>query len=137
MRSVAERLIAHEAKVGTSSEVRTAAAFPVCEKLRPHLATLLGNTGFHALLSRALALANVEVPWLRALQVNADGSLDGLDKIEGQAGLEEIAEGGIVLVAQLLRLLVAFIGEALTMGMLREIWPKLSFDNLDSGKRRK
>ena len=38
------------------------AVFLVCEKLRPHLAMLMGNAGFRALLSRALALAKAEVP---------------------------------------------------------------------------
>jgi hypothetical protein len=98
----AERLIAYETRGNKSSGTKTPAAFPVCEKLRPHLATLMGNTGFRALLSRALARAETDVPSLRAMQVNADGSLAGLEKPDVQAEPEERARGSLVLVAQLL-----------------------------------
>lgn len=134
MRDLAERLIARETREDKSSATKTPAAFPVCEKLRPHLATLMGNTGFHALLSRALARAEAEVPSLRAMQVKADGSLAGLDELEAQLDPQELAEGRVVLVAQLLELLVAFIGENLMLRLVREVWPKLSVNDLDFGK---
>src|SRR5437868_1759344 len=76
MRDFAERLIARET---SASETTVQAACRVGEKLRPPLAALMGNTGFHALLSRALALAQAEIPWLRAVHVKADGSFGGLD----------------------------------------------------------
>ena len=125
MRDFAERLIAYETK--------PPAVFLVGEKLRPHLATLMGNVGFRALLSRALALANAEVPWLGAVHVNADGSFEGLDKLGAQVDPDEIFEGCVVLLAQLLGLLVAFIGEDLTLRLVREVWPKLSLNDLDLG----
>jgi len=134
MRDFAERLIGHETRKNKSSETKTPAACRVAEKLRPHLATLMGNLGFRALLSRALALANAEVPWLRAVHVNADGSLEGLDELGAQVDPDEIFEGCVALLAQLLGLLVAFIGEDLTLRLVREVWPKLSLNNLDAGK---
>jgi hypothetical protein len=126
MRVFAERLIAYERRDNKSSETKTPAAFLVGEKLRPHLAPLMGNVGFRALLSRALALANAEVPWLRAVHVKAaDGSFQGLDELGAQVDPDEIFEGRVVLLAQLLGLLVAFIGEDLTLRLVREVWPKL------------
>ena len=95
------------------------------------MVTLMGDTGFRALLSRALARAEADVPSLRAVKVEADGSLAGLDKLELQAAPEQLAEGRVVLVSQLLGLLVAFIGETLTLHLVREIWPKLSVNDLD------
>lgn len=136
MRDFAERLIAYETRENKSSETKTPAAFHVFEKLPPHLATLMGNTGFRALLSRALALATAELPWLRAVHVKSDGSLEGLDELEAQVDSEEISEGRVVLLAQLLGLLVAFIGENLTLWLVREVWPKLSLNDLDLGSRR-
>jgi hypothetical protein len=133
-RAFANGLIAYEAGGKKSSATKVRAAFDVCEKLRPHLATLMGSVGFHALLSRALAVANTEVACLRAVHVKADGSLEEIDDVEGQVASEEMAEGSLVLVAQLLGLLVAFIGENLTLRMLREVWPKLPLNDLDSGK---
>jgi hypothetical protein len=134
MRDFAERLIAYEARGNKSSETNTPAAFLVGEKLRPHLATLMGNVGFRALLSRALALANAEVPWLRAVRVKADGSFEGLDELGAQVDPDEIFEGRVVLLAQLLGLLVAFIGEDLTLRLVREVWPKLSLNDFNFGK---
>jgi len=134
MRDFARRLIAYETRGNKSSETKKPAVFHVFEKLRPQLATLMGSTGFHALLSRALALANAEVPWLPAVHVKADGSLEGLNDREAQVDPEEIAEGRVILLAQLLGLLAAFIGENLTLRLVCEVWPKLSFNALDFGK---
>ena len=134
MLDFAERLIACETRGNKSSGTKTPAAFPVCEKLRPHLATLMGNTGFRALLSHALARAEADVPSLRAMQVKADGSLAGLDKPEVQADPEERAKGSVVLVAQLLDLLVAFIGQTLMLRIVGDAWPKLSLNDLGFGK---
>ena len=134
MRDLSQCLIAYETRGNKSSETKTPAACLVGEKLRPHLAALMGNVGFRALLSRALALANAEVPWLRAVHVKADGSFEGLDELEAQVDPEEIFEGCVVLLAQLLGLLAAFIGENLTLHLVREVWPKLSLKDLDFGK---
>jgi hypothetical protein len=134
MRDFAKRLTDTETKGNESSETKTAAVFDDFAKLGPHLATLMGNGGFRALLARALALANAEVPWLRAVHVKADGSLEGLDALETQVDPEQIAEGGVVLLAQLLGLLVAFIGEHLTLSLVREVWPNVALNELDLGK---
>ena len=131
MRDLSQCLIAYETRGNKSSETKTPAACLVGEKLRPHLATLMGNVGFRALLLRALALANTDVPWLRAVHVKADGSLEGLDELTTQVDPDEIFEGCVVLLAQLLGLLVAFIGENLTLRLVRDVWPKLSLNNLD------
>ena len=134
MRDFAERLIAYETRRNRSSATKTPVACLVIEKLRPQLATLMGNIGFRALLSRTLALANPECPWLRAVQVKAEGSLEGLDELGTQVDPDDVFEGCAVLLAQMLGLLVAFIGEDLTLRLVREVWPKLSLNNLDVGK---
>ena len=132
MRNFAKRLVAYGTLGNKSSGPKITAAFQACEELRPHLATLMGNAGFRALLSRSLVLASGEVPWLRALHVKSDGSLEGLDELEAQIDSEQNSEGGVVLLAQLLGLLTAFIGENLAVRLLREVWPKLSLNDLDS-----
>ena len=136
MRNFAERLIAYETNGNQSPGAKTPAACLVSEKLRPPLATLMGSTGFRALLSRALVLANAEAAWLRAVQVNADGALEGLDALDAQVDPDEMFEGCVVLLAQLLGLLAAFIGENLTLRLVQEVWPKLSLNDLDFRKGR-
>ena len=134
MRNVARRLIAYEGRGNKSSATESPVAFPVSEKLRPYLATLMGNGGFRALLSRALALANAEVLWLRAVHVKADGSLEGFEELQAQLDPDEVLEGSIVLLAQLMGLLVAFIGASLTVRLLRDIWPTVPLQDSDFAK---
>jgi hypothetical protein len=131
MRDFAERLIACENGNQDCSAIATPAAFPVCEKLRPHLANLMGNTGFRALLARALARTEAELPLLRAMQVKEDGTLAASDKPEVPAAPEEFARGSVVLVAQLLSLLEAFIGEKLTLQIVADVWPRLVLNDLN------
>ncbi|HEX5453228.1 MAG TPA: hypothetical protein VFX06_05495 [Stellaceae bacterium] len=95
---------------------------------------MAGVAGFRSLLSRALALADGEIRWLKAVHVDANGSLEGLD--EAQLSDAEIAEGEAVLVAHLLGLLVTFIGEALTLHLLHEAWPEASLGGLNSEPER-
>jgi hypothetical protein len=137
MRDFAERFITYEMRGNKSSQTKTSVACLVCEKLRPHLGTFMGAVGFQALLSRALVLTNAEVPWLGSVHVTADGSFEGLDELGTQVDPEEIFEGCVVLLAQLLELLVAFIGEDLTLHLTHEIWPKKPLDNFDFRKRAK
>ena len=109
-RRLAQRLLAYEAVAGKNSEPTESAAFRVCAKLRRPLITLAGVAGFRSLLSRALTLASAESPSLTAVQVAADGSLKGLDELEGQIDKEQVRDGGAILIAQLIGLLLTFIG---------------------------
>lgn len=134
MRDLAERLITYEAKGNKLPEATPPLVSLVDKRLRPHLAALMGSVGFRALLSRALALANEEIPWLRAVHVKADGSLEGLDELKAHVGSDEILKGCVVLLAQFLGLLVTFIGEDLTLRLVRESWPKLPLNAYDFRK---
>jgi hypothetical protein len=129
MRHFAKRLIVFEAKQNKSLAPKP--AFSITEKFRSHLVAVMGNGGFQALMSRALSLAKTEVACLRSVQVNADGSLVGFEELHIQVAPDEFLEGQIVLLAQLLGLLVVFIGEKLTLGLVREIWAKIPLDHLD------
>jgi hypothetical protein len=133
MRSIAERLIQYETQGKDPSETTDTSMFRVTDRLRPQLAMLMGNGGFRALLARALALASAEMSWLRQVQVKADGTLEGWAALHASLKPAEFREGRVVLLAQLLGLLVAFIGPALTSRLMREIWPQLAADNVDFG----
>ena len=136
-RNVARRLLTYEAAAGKNSKSTESAAFRVCEKLRLPLCSLAGVAGFRSLLSRALALARAEAPSLSAVQVGADGSLKGLDELGPQKGKDKSKEGGAILIAQLLGLLLTFIGEGITLRLVQDVWPESAFDNRDSGKEKK
>jgi hypothetical protein len=132
-RDLAQRLIGAEARVVVPSvEAKTPGAFLVCQRLRPHLAPLMGITGFNALLARALALARAKVDWLNAVALTED-SMGVSEKVGEKVGPDVMAEGSLALLAELLALLAAFIGERLTLQMVREVWPNLSLKDFDSG----
>lgn len=134
LRDFAKRLIAHEARGSPSATAQAPGAFTALARLRPTLANLVGGTGLAALLARALALAGTEVHWLAKLQIKPDGALQGLDELAEQLGPDELFKGQVVLLAQLLGLLVAFIGEKLTLQLVREVWPALPASDLNVGK---
>jgi hypothetical protein len=129
-RELSRRLIAFETMANRFSERKIPAAFCVCQQLRPYLASLMGRVGFRALLSRALAAASPDAPWLGMVKVKADGSLEAFDHDEAAVCPKEMAAGSLGLIAQLLALLVAFVGENLTLQMIEEVWPNLPFDDL-------
>jgi hypothetical protein len=133
MMNLAKRLMDHEALENKFSEATPAAAFQADDRLRPHLATLMGVNGFRALLLRSLALSNPEVPWLRAVQVEADGAFEGFEALHAEIEPAEFLRGKVVLLAQLLGLLVALIGPNLTQHLVGETWPKIVFTEVDFG----
>ena len=121
---LARRLIAREALVARSSFEESEEAVRVCEKLRMPLAKFLGLDGYRSLMARALAMAKAENPALESVQLQPDGSLDGIGSKDAEAA-------GILLV-QLLGLLVEFVGERMTFRLVLDGWPNASLDETDS-----
>lgn len=122
MRELARRMLAYEAAAGQTPSGDTPAAFRVSEKLRRPLVTLAGAAGFRALLTRALALTRAHTPAVAAFEVRPDGSLDGLTDFKNDA---QAAEAGLQVIAQLLDLLVVFIGQPLVLRLVLDVWPDL------------
>jgi len=111
----------------------------IYEKLRHGLGEFAGVAGFQSLASRALALARTEAPSLNTVRVSPDGALQGLDKIELEMDIDKVragefpaGEGEIILIARLLGLLRLFLGEVLTLSLLRVTWPGGAFDDYSS-----
>ena len=112
-------------------------AFRASEKLGEPLSTLAGKAGLHALLSRALTLAKAEFPQLNPVKVDADGCLTGLNEIQPHLSAEESAEAEAALIANLLHLLSTFVGDALTLRIVHNVWPDASFNESQSGNETK
>jgi hypothetical protein len=126
MRGLAQRLLAHETAILNCSEHTTPAVIRVTEKLRASLIRLAGAAGFRTLLTRALTLAKMraaDTPGISEVQVMPNGSLEGLNALPTDG---DAAAVGLLLIAQLLELLVVFIGEDLVLRLLSDAWPNLS-----------
>ncbi len=134
LRSIAKRLMDSEIPGTGRARAAVATMFPVTDKLRPHLEVLMGNGGVRALLARALVLASAEISWLRGARMNSDGELEGLEAVTRNVDPAEFFEGRVVLLAQLLGLLVAFIGPTLTSRLIGEVWPQIPLKERDFGK---
>ncbi|HVQ37918.1 MAG TPA: hypothetical protein VMS31_10325 [Pyrinomonadaceae bacterium] len=128
IQELARRLLVRESSPDSSPDENTDVVLQVIAELRTRLVRLAGLQGFRSLLLRALTLARAEIPSLASVQVLADGSLDGFDKIDRSHEANEREAAGILLVARLLELLVTFIGTPLTLRLLRDKWPDVSIE---------
>ena len=120
-RDLARNLIARESDSSTTSLQTEPASVRVYERLRRQLGAPIGADGFHSLAARALALARSESPRLGAVQVMANGGLRGLGEIGSQTDPDDDGEAGIVLIAQLLGLFLALLGEATTLRLIEDL----------------
>jgi len=120
-RDLAHSLVACEADASATSLQTEPATVRVYEKLRRQLGSAVGVDGFHALASRALALAKSDSPRLSAVLVTATGGLRGLGEAESQTDADEDGEVGIILIAQLLGLFLTFLGEATTLRLMEDL----------------
>jgi hypothetical protein len=127
---MAQALISAELDLGPIPGGQGRAALRVCERLRGPLSILVGAGGFRSLLSRALKLATAKAPWLGGLQIEPDGTItlpaEFAEQLEGSAG----GEAATALVAQLLGLLITFIGEALTQRFVQSVYPAATLKSL-------
>jgi hypothetical protein len=139
MRYLARYLLTYEGMSAKSSESMESATLCVYEKLRQSLSALAGVAAFESLAFRALTQAKSEAPSLWAVQIAADGSLQGLGEFEPQIDIDKdlAGEGGTILIDRLLGLLLIFLGEALTLSLLRLAWPGAALDDCNSENGRK
>lgn len=126
-RELARRLIALETPRDARPAASCSGAARVCEKLRMPLAKLAGKAGYHSLISRAIAIAKANAPALGPVEVRLDGSLEGFDKIG-----ENDADAGAAVLVHLLDLLVIFIGEPVTLWLVRDVWPDATLEKMMS-----
>lgn len=128
---VSPQLLASESEAGSQSDSGIDEAIRVCARLRMTFAKLAGDAGFTGFLSRSLALAKTEAPCLGGMQIQTDGTIvrgEGLRSLGPDA---ESANAGLILISHLLKLLVVFIGEALTLTLLLDAWPDASFETMN------
>lgn len=114
-------MITAEASARVSSGVE--GTFSVCEKLRVSLTKFAGADAFSALMRRSLALSRAEIPALKSVTLDASGCVEGLDLIPADNGTDP----GAVITANLLWLLVTFMGEPITRRLVKDAWPDLPF----------
>jgi hypothetical protein len=128
-RKYAQSLIALEGEVNKSAGQERPLGLDVCERLRTHLAMLLGTYGYQAIVARALRLASVEVKWLITLRILPTGAWEVPEQLDTRITADQLAEGNLLLVAHLLGLLITLMGEDVTLRQIQGIWPNQRLDD--------
>ena len=123
-RRLARYLLELEMKASDEPQVEAIGALRVFEKLQNYLSKLIGIAGFQALLSRALTLAKSESTWLNEVHVQANSRLVGFSETALKYSQQDVTDGNAALLSQFLGLLNTFIGEALTLRLVNEVWPE-------------
>lgn len=99
----------------------------VIEKLRSAVTRFAGPDGFTSLLRRAVKLAGRDLPLLHGVDVDADGRLTGMEHLGADMGPDAGRvrdEAAVEIAATVLELLVTFVGETLTLKLVRGAWPE-------------
>lgn len=116
---LARELLAQESSTSEPAETRAEVALRVFEKLRVTLSRNIGVLGFQVLFARAWGLTHAEGHGLKSVPFKAESIFEGFAESMRQQGAEAAAEGSAELLGQLLGLLMTFIGEDLTLHIVR------------------
>ncbi len=131
LRQLALNVLTREAGSGADAKALAAATHRAYDDLARVLVPLIGEVGVTALTARAWHLAQRDYPWLADTRdsTQTEEPFEQLRvSIERHADPTVAAEAAAVALASLLALLIAFIGEPLTMSVVRRAWPNGSSD---------
>jgi hypothetical protein len=127
LRQLALKVLEQHAGPAADTEALAAATRRAYDDLARVSAPLIGQVGVDALTGRALHLVQREYPWLVRTREpeQGEGPFDQvvfcLERLD-DPGVATEAAGAVF--ATLTGLLVTFIGEPLTAGLLRKAWPE-------------
>jgi hypothetical protein len=125
LRQLALKVLAQHAGSAASAEALAAAARRAYDDLARVSAPLIGHVGVDALTGRALHLMQREYPWLvdtREPEQAEEPFTQVIVSLARQDPAVATEAAGAVF-ATFTGLLVTFIGEPLTVGLLRQAWP--------------
>ena len=130
LRQLALRVLAQHEGSAAGAEALAAAALRAYDDLAEVSAPLIGQVGVDALTGRALYLAQQEYSWLvdaREPGQTHEPFAQVIVSLERQ-NPAVATEGAAAVFAIFAGLLVTFIGEPLTAGLLRKAWPNAFSD---------
>lgn len=125
LRRLVLRVLAQRSRAPSDPEALAAAAQGAYDDLARVSAPLIGQGGVNALTDRALHIARREYPWLVVTREEA-GTEEPISQVLICLKRQEPAvatEAANAVFATFTGLLATFIGEPLTMRLLRKAWP--------------
>ncbi len=135
IKNIGQQLIAYESANGSVGSQPFADVITIFGKLQKILSKLAGISGYNSLLRRSLMMGKTKAKSLEMIQIRSDGALElnVAHAANSHLLLEESA--GDILLTQFLGLLVTFIGETLTVNLLRDVWPNVPFEKANVPSR--
>ena len=130
LRQLALKVLAQHAGSASGAEAFAAAARRAYDDLAHASTPLIGQVGVDALTGRAVHLAQREYAWLvdaREPEHTNEPFAQVIVSLERQ-NPAVASEGAAAVFATFAGLLITFIGEPLTTGLLRKAWPKAFSD---------
>jgi hypothetical protein len=125
LRRLAVRVLMHQAGPDADAAALAAAAGRAYHALAGVLAPLIGQVGIDALAGRAVHLAQREYPWL-ATPREPEQEAGPFTQVNSSLEQQDPAlatEAAAAVLAIFTGLLATFIGEPLTMRVMRKAWP--------------
>jgi hypothetical protein len=124
LRRTVETLLYQEAGTDPDAKGLTAAALRLHDRFAAQLTPLIGAAGMHALTGRSLHLTRREFPWLEDVRLadDADGPLDRVRRCLEHQDAATAADAAVAVLATLVALLSALIGEGVTARLLHAAW---------------
>lgn len=131
VRELAKYLVAFESCIASPPRTPGILEFRIFARLCKPFAAISGNQGLQPLLVRALESAHLDYPWLETARVSLDGEVQGLGSLGQSLSEGAAAAGELAMIASLVELLRTFLGDGVTMQLLRSIWPLVTLIQLD------
>lgn len=119
---LARWLLSHAAESHATSEEITMAAVSVYERMRAHLALLIGFQGFDALWERALHLVQHTASWPDTSALPSSVAQPRLDTVVQGRDAAEAYDILVLVFTRFLELLFTFIGADLGSRLLHQPW---------------
>jgi hypothetical protein len=137
VRQLALKVLAHHAGSGTDAAAVAAAARRAYDDLARAMTPLIGQVGVDTLSARAVHVAQRDYPWLAATREaeHVEGAFTQATVSLERQDPALAREAAAAVLATLTGLLVTFIGEPLTTGVLRKAWPD-GFSDADGEETR-
>ena len=130
VQDLAKLLFACESTIARSDHL-AAPQFRVFQRLCKPFAAVSGAQNLQPLLTRALASIRGRYSWMTTAHVVPSGQIEGIDSHFLETHPQEALEGELALMASLVELLRALLGDAVTIQLLRSVWP-LAFIRADT-----
>lgn len=117
-------LLTREAGDERTPAEQAAATVRVCQDLSEHLSRIIGRAGVRGLLERSIILTQNDFPWLAEARSKSPADpLAWLPQCLEHQPPKVAFEASVALVTRFLDMLGRFIGDALVLRLLAEVWP--------------